>query len=246
MNENWIIKINSVSKTFRLYTQGDVCIPVLDSFNLTLYPGEGMALKGMSGAGKSTVLKLLTGNYRACSGEMFVRHNGRIVDVASASPHEIMDLRKWTIGYVSQFLRVIPRVPAVEIVAEPLVLRGFSEKIASDKAKSLLKRLNIPERIWYLSPLTFSGGQQQRINLARTFIADWPVMILDEPTSSLDAENRGIVLDMIREKKEEGSSFLGIFHDPFDRKAVADTEIELAPSGETRKTRVAETEGLWD
>lgn len=246
MNSNWIIKISSLSKTFRLHTQGDVCIPALDSFSLTLYPGDGVALKGMSGAGKSTVLKLLTGNYRTCSGEILVRHNDRIIDVANASPHEIMDIRKWTIGYVSQFLRVIPRVPAVEVIAEPLVQRNVPEKDALEKAGMILKRLNIPEHLWNLSPVTFSGGQQQRINLARAFIAEWPVMVLDEPTASLDAENRAVVLEMIREKRESGSSVIGIFHDPCDRKAVADREIELdRTGGEIKRNRFSREENAW-
>jgi alpha-D-ribose 1-methylphosphonate 5-triphosphate synthase subunit PhnL len=242
MNDNWIIKISLLSKTFRLYTQGDVCIPVLDSFSMTVMPSDGVALKGVSGAGKSTVLRLLTGNYRACSGEILVRHAGRVIDMAACSPHEIIDVRKWTIGYVSQFLRVIPRIPAIEVVAEPLVQRGVPENEALEKASLLLKRLNIPERLWSLSPVTFSGGQQQRVNLARAFIAEWPVMVLDEPTASLDAENRAVVLEMIREKRDSGSSFIGIFHDHFDRKSVADREIELLSPGETRGMRKAVTE----
>jgi len=245
MNDNWIIKISSLAKNFRLYTQGDVCIPVLDSFNLALYPGDGIAIKGMSGAGKSTILKLLTGNYRACAGEILVSHKGRIIDIAKADPHEIMDIRKWTIGYVSQFLRVIPRVPAVEVVAEPLVQRGISEKDAFEKAKILLKRLNIPERLWNLSPVTFSGGQQQRVNLARAFIADYPVMILDEPTASLDTENRAVVIEMIKEIRTKESAFIGIFHDPFDRKAVADREMELVQAGEIKSNRLCEEENVW-
>lgn len=245
MNDNWIIKINSLAKNFRLYTQGDVCIPVLDSFDLTLYPGEGIAIKGMSGAGKSTVLKLLTGNYRACAGDILVRHKGWVIDIAKADPHVIMDVRKWTVGYVSQFLRVIPRVPAVEVVAEPLVQRGISETEAFDKAKMLLRRLNIPERLWNLSPVTFSGGQQQRINLARAFIAEYPVMVLDEPTASLDTENRAVVIEMIKEIRVRGSAFIGIFHDPYDRKAVADKEMELLQSGEIIRNRLCEEESAW-
>lgn len=244
MNDNWIIKINSLSKTFRLYTQGDVSIPVLDSFSLTIYPGDGVALKGTSGAGKSTVLKLLSGNYRACSGEILVRHNGRVTDIACASPQEIMDIRKRTIGYVSQFLRVIPRIPAIEIVADPLVQRGTPENEAIKRAEIILRRLNIPERLWHISPVTFSGGQQQRVNLARAFIAKWPVMILDEPTASLDHENRAVVIELIKEMRMGGSSFIGIFHDPHDRKAVADREIELVPSGEIIRKRTEVDESV--
>lgn len=245
MNDNWVIKISSLSKKFHLYTQGDVDIPVLDSFGLTLYPGDGIAIKGRSGSGKSTVLKLLTGNYRACTGEILVSHKGRIIDIVKACPHEIMDIRKWTIGYVSQFLRVIPRVPAVEVVAEPLVQRGIPEKFALEKAKTLLKRLNIPERLWNLSPVTFSGGQQQRVNLARAFIAEYPVMVLDEPTASLDAENRALVIEMIKETRAKGSAFIGIFHDAFDRKAVADREMELVQAGEVNNNRLCEEENIW-
>ena len=102
-------------------------------------------------------------------------------------------VRRDTIGYVSQFLRTVPRVSALDVVAEPLVARGVDRDAARDRARELLARLNLPERLWALPPATFSGGEQQRVNIARGFITDHPILLLDEPTASLDANNREVV-----------------------------------------------------
>jgi alpha-D-ribose 1-methylphosphonate 5-triphosphate synthase subunit PhnL len=150
----------------------------------------------------------------------------------SAEP-AILEIRRETIGYVSQFLRVVPRVGTLDIVAEPLVERGVDRRKAIKRAGELLSRLNLPERLWALPPTTFSGGEQQRVNIARGFITDHPVLLLDEPTASLDAVNRTVVVDMITEKKRAGAAVLGIFHDAEIRKVVADVIIDVtsfAPS----------------
>jgi alpha-D-ribose 1-methylphosphonate 5-triphosphate synthase subunit PhnL len=225
---DWILKINGLKKSFCLHTQGGARIPVLDALGLTLYPQESLALTGPSGAGKSTVLKLIYGNYKIESGHLLIRHKNRTVDICGARSDEILDIRKWTVGYVSQFLRVIPRVPSLQVVMEPLRARGVDEKEARDRAGSLLKRLRIPENLWSLSPTTFSGGEQQRINLARSFIADYPLMILDEPTASLDPANTDTVLELIHETLNKGTAMIGIFHDARIRSDVATRQMALA------------------
>ena len=223
----WVVRIEKVKKSFFLHTQGGTRIPVLEDFSMTLHPGESIALAGPSGAGKSTVLKLLYGNYKIETGHVWVRHDNTPVDLAAAPAHRILDLRKWTVGYVSQFLRVIPRVACLHIVMEPLRRRGVPEAQARQRAESLLRRLRIPQSLWPLSPTTFSGGEQQRVNLARGFAADYPVMILDEPTASLDPANTETVKQLIRETSENGTAIVGIFHDAAVRREVASREIQL-------------------
>lgn len=162
--------------------------------------GECVGLIGASGAGKSTLMRMLYGNYLAASGH--IRIGG--VDVATAEPREILALRRETLGYVSQFLRVVPRVSTLDVVAEPLLRTGHALDAAQVRARDLLARLNIPERLWGLSPTTFSGGEQQRVNIARGFAYDYPALLLDEPTASLDATNREVVLTLIEGAKARG------------------------------------------
>src|SRR6056297_557512 len=218
-----MIEIENVSKTFALHNQGGAVIPVMEGANLSVQPGECVALVGASGAGKSTLMRMIYGNYLAASGRIVVGG----IDVAQAAPRDILTLRRQTLGYVSQFLRVVPRVPTLEVVAEPLLMVGEGREASLARAGELLARLNIPERLWGLSPLTFSGGEQQRVNIARGFVHEFPALLLDEPTASLDAANRAVVLEIIREAKARGAAMLGIFHDPEARAAVCDREVDV-------------------
>src|SRR5690348_7856663 len=177
-----MLRTNALAKGFTLHLQGGVHIPVLAGVDIELRQGECVVLSGPSGVGKSTLMRSLYGNYRAESGNILIRHRGEMVDLARAEPRTILAVRQQTLGYVSQFLRVVPRVPALDVVAEVLVGRGISQQEARDAATALLLRLNIPRRLHGLPPATFSGGEQQRINLARGFIADHPVLLVDEPT----------------------------------------------------------------
>ena len=221
------LKVEHLTKTFTLHTQGGIAIPVFDDLSLDVFPGECVALHGPSGTGKSTLLRSLYANYLPDSGRILVAHQGGTVDMASAEPHEVLEVRRITVGYVSQFLRVIPRVPTVDIVAEPFKLAGGDAAAARAKAETLLARLNIPERLWSLAPATFSGGEQQRVNIARGFAFDYPVLLLDEPTASLDAKNRETVIALINEAKARGAAVVGIFHDADVRARVADRLFEI-------------------
>ena len=227
---DWIIKIENLRKNFRLHTQGSVDIPVLENFSLELFPGENVTLVGPSGAGKSTLLKLVYGNYCIQDGIVRVRVGDRMVDMGDLSPRKIIDIRKRTIGYVSQFLRVIPRVPAMEVVMEPMRERRIPVPQAEARARELLTRLRIPERLWQLSPTTFSGGEQQRINIARGFAVPYPVMLLDEPTASLDPVNTATVCELIEEARLAGTAFLGIFHDEKVRETFATRTVAMRPA----------------
>jgi alpha-D-ribose 1-methylphosphonate 5-triphosphate synthase subunit PhnL len=218
-----MIALSGVAKRFTLHNQGSAVIAVMEGAALTVAAGECVGLIGASGAGKSTLMRMVYGNYRTEAGRLQVAG----LDVAQASPREITQLRRGTLGYVSQFLRVVPRVPTLDVVAEPLLSLGVDEGTARARAADLLARLRIPERLWSLSPTTFSGGEQQRVNIARGFAHDYPVLLLDEPTASLDAANRETVLGLIEEAKARGAAILGIFHDEAARARVCDRFVDV-------------------
>lgn len=219
-----MIQIENLSKTFHLHTQGGAALEVLHAAHLEVRPGECVALTGNSGAGKSTLMRMIYGNYLANSGRILVGET----DVARAPARAILELRRKTLGYVSQFLRVVPRVPTREVVADPLLTLGTPAEVALARAETMLERLNIPGALLPLSPTTFSGGEQQRVNIARGFIHPYPALLLDEPTASLDATNRAVVLDLIHEAKARGAAIVGIFHDADARANVADREIDVS------------------
>ncbi|MBR9765519.1 MAG: phosphonate C-P lyase system protein PhnL [Rhodobacteraceae bacterium] len=218
-----MISVQDVSKTFTLHNQGAAVIPVMEGASLQVAAGECVALVGASGSGKSTLMRMIYGNYLSASGRIMVGD----VDVASAEPREILRLRREVLGYVSQFLRVVPRVPTLDVVAEPLLAVGVGPDEARERAADLLGRLNIPERLWGLSPTTFSGGEQQRVNIARGFARQYPAMLLDEPTASLDAANREQVMQLIEEAKARGAAIVGIFHDVEARDRVCDRAVDV-------------------
>jgi alpha-D-ribose 1-methylphosphonate 5-triphosphate synthase subunit PhnL len=223
-----VLELAAVSKTFRMHLQGGIRLPVVSGVAFDVKAGECVVLAGPSGAGKSSILKMIFGTYRCDSGSIVVRHGGDAVDVATAEPRQILQLRRNALGYVSQFLRAVPRVAAIDVVAEPLVIAGVVRTEARQKAAELLSRLNIPERLWPLPPATFSGGEQQRVNIARGFVSGLPLLLLDEPTASLDAGNRAVVVDLVSEKKRRGTAVVAIVHDEDVRTAIADTVVEVA------------------
>lgn len=218
-----MIKVQNLSKSFTMHNQGGAVIPVMAGGTLEVAPGECVGLIGQSGSGKSTLMRMIYGNYLAAGGSIMVGDT----DVVTAEPRQILALRRRTLGYVSQFLRVVPRVPTLDVVAEPLLQLGVSAPQAQDRARDLLTRLNIPERLWSLSPTTFSGGEQQRVNIARGFAHSYPALLLDEPTASLDATNREVVLSLIEEAKARGAAIVGIFHDEPARDRVCDRVVDV-------------------
>lgn len=216
-----MIDVNGLSKTFTLHHRDGAQIPVLADVSLAVAAGECVALAGPSGAGKSTLLRCLYGNYLASSGAIRIRHDDAWVDLVRATPREILAVRRKSLGYVSQFLRVIPRVSSLDVVAEPLRELGVDAAVARERAAELLACLHLPQRLWSLPPATFSGGEQQRVNIARGLIAEKPVLLLDEPTASLDVANAERVAQLIDEARQRGAAVVGIFHDPAIRDRVA-------------------------
>ena len=224
-----MLRTEGLGKSFTLHLQNGARIPVLQDVDLAITAGECVVLSGPSGTGKSTLMRSLYGNYRAEAGRILVCHRDAWVDLAAAQPRLVLEIRRETLGYVSQFLRVVPRVSALDIVAEALTIRGASHAEAILSARGMLLRLNLPEPLHALPPATFSGGEQQRVNLARGLIGGHPILLLDEPTASLDAENRDAVVALVQEAKAAGTAILGIVHDAPTRDAIADRLFQLAP-----------------
>jgi len=234
-NPDILLAVRGLTKGFTLHLHGGAQLPVVEGVGFDLHAGECLVLGGPSGAGKSSILKMIYGNYLTGAGEIRIRHEGALVDLASADPRLILAVRRRTMGYVSQFLRVIPRVPTLDLVAEPARAAGLSADAALARAAGLLAALNLPDRLWALPPATFSGGEQQRVNIARGFAGDHRILVLDEPTASLDAANRDAVLGLIAARKAEGAAFLGIFHDAEMRERVADRIVDIGAFAPSRK-----------
>jgi alpha-D-ribose 1-methylphosphonate 5-triphosphate synthase subunit PhnL len=235
-----MLHMKQVSKRFTLHHQHGAELQVLHNVNLNVSSGECVVLDGPSGMGKSTLLKLVYANYRATSGIIEVcQADGRVLELTQATPRELVRMRHDTVGYVSQFLRVIPRVSALDVVAEPLIDDAADQphaiEAARAQARTWLTRLHIPERLWGLPPATFSGGEQQRINIARNMIKPRPILLLDEPTASLDAANTQTVIDLVQEAVARGAAVMGIFHDSHVGQAVATRHIDVAQFRSTAK-----------
>jgi len=241
-----VLAVRDLRKRFTLHLRGGLELPVLRGVSLEVHAGECVALVGASGRGKSTLMKCLHGSYAAGSGELLFRSADGLVDIAQASPQRMIALRRRDIAYVSQFLRALPRVPAVDVVAQRR-LEAWPAAAADDfdvdlehearvaaaraEARTLLARLGLPPPLWELPPATFSGGEQQRVNIARGFIEPARLLLLDEPTASLDAANRRVVVELVSEAKARGAAVVGIFHDEEVRDAVADRRVDLADTG---------------
>jgi len=236
MAKEWMIRVESVAKTFTLHGHGGVRLNVLNNVTFEVLRGESIALTGPSGIGKSSVLRMIYGNYAVDHGRILLRCGTRSVDITAASPRTVLTVRRDVLGYVSQFLRVIPRVSALDAVMEPLLNQGVAPNEARERAEAMLHRLGISRRLWGLSPTTFSGGEQQRVNIARVFVCTYPILLLDEPTASLDPRSRDTVVTLIREAWRRGVAILGVYHDALVRRQAADRVVSLEPFASTSHT----------
>ncbi len=217
------IEIKKLSKIFKIYTRGGIEIEGYNDISFEVKQGEFLSLFGPSGMGKSSILKALYRTYTTTGGKILLtKENGEVVDMANCSESEVLYLRKNEIGYVSQFLQVLPRISAVNVVAQPLIDKGESEKNSRDKAKEMLDYLSIKEELFDISPLTFSGGEQQRVNIAKGIISPKSVLLLDEPTASLDKINTMKVIEKLKSIKKQNVAMVGIFHDLTAMEAISD------------------------
>ena len=221
------IRVEHLSKTFVLHQQHGTRLPVLHDANMTVSSGECVVLHGHSGSGKSTLLRSLYANYLPDSGHIWVNHQGEWLDMVQAEARQILAVRRHTLGWVSQFLRVIPRISALEVGMQPLLEQGVERAECRERAEALLAALNVPQRLWPLAPSTFSGGEQQRVNIARGVIVDSPILLLDEPTASLDSRNSAAVVALIEQAKRRGAAIVGIFHDEGVRQQGADRLYDM-------------------
>ena len=226
------LEVKNLNKTFTVHTRGSIEVKGFENIEFSVKKGEFLSLFGPSGAGKSSILKTLFRTYTTTSGNIiFHRDNGSKMDLATATQSEILNLRKSEIGYVSQFLQILPRISAVDVVAEQLIFKGESEEASKQKAKDMLDYLSIREELFDLSPLTFSGGEQQRVNIAKGIIAPKSLLLLDEPTASLDKTNTMKVVEKLKLLKKQGVSMVGIFHDLEAMEMISDSIYKLERVG---------------
>lgn len=228
MND-WILKAEGLTKHFYLHEQ-ERSIPSTFALDFSVSAGQLLAITGPSGAGKSSLLKCIWRTYLPSAGQLWLREeSGAVSDLAAAGEQEMLALRKNDIGFVTQFLHCLPRKSAQDVVASPLFNSGTPADAARATAATLLARLNMPRHLWAVAPATFSGGEQQRVNLARGLIKPMRLLLLDEPTASLDPVSRACAIDLLREIKARGTAILAIFHDPTLVDALADGEIRVQP-----------------
>lgn len=213
-DDNDILTVTGLSKEFFLHMLGGKVISGCEQVSFTVRQGEFMSITGPSGAGKSTIIKCIYRTYRPSAGRIAYRSAaGRVVDLATIPDREVLTLRRREIAYVSQFLQVMPRVAAVDVVAEGLRRQGWTADTARQRAREYLALMGIDPELWDAYPATFSGGEQQRVNLARAIITDPRLLLLDEPTASLDGETKKVVVRVLHGLKERGTTVIGIFHD---------------------------------
>lgn len=222
-----IIEVHQLSKVFELHILHDKRITALQHIEMTIGEGEIIGLTGKSGSGKSSLMKCLYRTYLATTGEILYASHSGVIDLVKADDHAIIALRRSEIRYCSQFLSVIPRVSAVDVVAGSLFRTEKNKEQARDRARALLETLGLPSGLWDAYPVTFSGGEQQRVNVARAIIARPRLLLIDEPTASLDTHTKDVVIGLIRELKQHGTSVLCISHDEYTLENLADRRLHL-------------------
>lgn len=224
---NPILRVEGLTKTFRMYHL-DSTLHAFEDVNFTLDEGEFLLLRGHNGAGKSTLLRTIWRSYLPVAGHVFYRSNHGEIDLANAADVDIALLRRRELGFVTQFLNARPRVAAQDIVAEPLLLAGHEREAALAEARHWLAQFGVRRELWRAYPSTFSGGEQQKVNLARALILPQRLLLLDEPTASLDAGARAALVGRLGDLKAQGVAMIGVFHHPGDVAQLIDREINLS------------------
>ncbi|MGD9357694.1 MAG: ATP-binding cassette domain-containing protein [Desulfobacterales bacterium] len=222
------LEVINLSKRFTMHILEDKEIIAFQDINFKIDRGRFLGISGKSGYGKSSLIKCIYRNYDVTSGDIFLYdQTGLKINLTQISDIEMLDIRARRLGYVSQFFQAIPRVTTMNIVIEPLIDRGWHKEAAMERAQALFQLFDIPKNLWDAFPSTFSGGEKQRINLMRTLIDCPEILLLDEPTASLDRNNRQIILNIIQELKKQNITMIGIFHDPAELDMLADEIFPL-------------------
>jgi alpha-D-ribose 1-methylphosphonate 5-triphosphate synthase subunit PhnL len=226
-----VLQVENYTKQFVIH-QLDREIEILANLNFALDTGAFLLITGANGVGKSTLLRCLYRTYLATNGHAYYHSLHGVIDLAHAADVDIAVLRREEIGFVTQFLRPRPRVTAVELVAEPLLALNHPFDQALQQASELLEAFGLKPELWKAYPTTFSGGEQQKVNLARALIAPRRLLLLDEPTASLDAPTRAVLVERLAEKKKLGVAMIGVFHHPEDIRSLVDQELLIEKSTE--------------
>lgn len=222
-----MLSMKNVTKDFVIHNQGGIKITPIKDITFEVKRNEIFCLTGQSGTGKSTILKMIYGAYRVTKGNIYLKINGEKYNISDCQIYEILEIRKKYISYISQFLQILPRTTALQYVSAPLLEKRADKKEAEEKAKEMLSFFNIKKKLFNLSPLSFSGGEQQRVNIARGLIENKPLLLLDEPTASLDVKNKERVIKKIKQYKENGGTLIGIFHDEKLKKELSDRIFDV-------------------
>lgn len=238
------LSVENLYKTFEMHVLSDKRVHGLDDISFTVEDGEFLAIVGESGSGKSSLLKCIYRTYEPTSGSIIYHDTDDEVDLVTCDQREILRLRDDAIGYTSQFLTEIPRVPAVDVVSRPLREQGVAVETARERAEELLSRLQLPEELWEAYPATFSGGERQRVNLAQALAPDPDLLLLDEPTSALDPETREAAIALLRDALADGTTVVGVFHNAEVVDAVADRVVVLDQARLERIVDIDEYQGV--
>ena len=223
-----MLQVKNLAKSFTMHIRGGVVIPSFAGVSFRTEAGSLLAITGPSGIGKSSLLKCIYRTYLSSAGEIvYTAKDGREIDLASAGDWEVLTLRRSEIGYVSQFFRVMPRISALETLIEPLVSRGAGREQALEQARQMLTHVGLGRTLWDMYPSTFSGGEKQRLNILHAIITKPRLLLLDEPTASLDRGYKDRIMEMILALKAEGTAMIGVFHDRDALLALSDTRYDL-------------------
>lgn len=226
------LEVKNLCKVFDMHILDGKKIVAFENINFSLERGKFLGISGKSGYGKSSLIRCIYRNYNSTSGDiLFYDEDGGCVNLATAPDIEIINVRTHRMGYVSQFFQTIPRVTTMNVVIEPLIDKGWKKDDAIERARELFQLFDIPKNLWDAFPSTFSGGEKQRINLMRTLIDSPELLLLDEPTASLDRKNRGIILGIIKELKKQNITIIGIFHNPEELEMMSDEILALDQRG---------------
>jgi alpha-D-ribose 1-methylphosphonate 5-triphosphate synthase subunit PhnL len=221
-----LLRVEGLTKTFRMYHL-DSMLHAFEGISFDLYEGEFLLLRGHNGAGKSTLLRTIWRSYLPVAGHLWYRSSHGEIDLANAADIDIALLRRKEIGFVTQFLNARPRVAAQDIVAEPFRLAGVGQAEALDQARHWLEQFGVRPELFRAYPSTFSGGEQQKVNLARALILPQKLLLLDEPTASLDVSARAALVSRLADLKAQGVAIIGVFHHPGDVAELIDRDINL-------------------